>query len=201
MSYYDAKFTKKQLREAGKFPWGEDVLNGPCPFNKGETVSETHFAFLGITALNGAPLTVAKWLELHPATGQPKFYFNQNPWHAGQPHTDVATTELRWYLMLKDIVPGSMDKTPEEQVAMLPPEYEVPTTIMEVTKDILVFRKTNERPNGLQWAACTERTVKTTSAYSGAVSCVGFFNGGGLRVGLWVGHRNGCFGVGASRKF
>ena len=203
MSYYDAKFTKKQLREAGKFPWGEDVLNSPCHFNKGKLVKDTHFAFLGISGINGQPLTVAKLLELHPATGQPKFYFNTDPWHVGQPHTDVATMQLRWYLLLKDIVPGSTDKIPEEQVAMLPPEYEVPTTILETTKDILVFKKTGERPNGSRWAACTERTVKTDKVSAGSVSCVGNFDESGLSVNHWSGYRFRvyCVGLGASRKF
>jgi hypothetical protein len=201
MSYYDAKFTKKQIREAGKFPWGEDVLNSPCPFNSGKLVKDTHFAFLGISGINGQPLTVAKWLELHPATGQPKFYFNTDPWHLGQPHTDVTTMQLRWYLMLRDIVPGSTSKTPEEQVAMLPEGYEVPTTIMEVTKDILVFRKTGERPNGSRWAACTERTVKTDKVSAGYVSCVGDFDERGLNVDCWNGLRDNLVGLGASRKF
>ena len=202
MSYYDAKFTKKQIRDAGKkFPWGEDILNSPCPFNKGKLVKDTHFAFLGLTAINGSPLTVAKWLQLHPVTGQPKFYHNSNPWHEGQPHTDVATMQLRWYLMLKDIVPGSTNQTPEDQVKMLPPEYEVPTTLAETTKDILVFRKTDVRPNGSRWAACTERTVKTDKAFAGGVSCVGRFDGDGLRVRCWSGDRFYSIGVGASRKF
>ncbi|OIP55764.1 hypothetical protein AUK13_02330 [Candidatus Kuenenbacteria bacterium CG2_30_39_24] len=201
MSYYDAKFTKKQFREAGKFPWGEDILNSSCPFNSGKLVKDTHFAFLGLTAINGSPLTVAKWLELHPATGQPKFYFNNDPWHVGQPHTDVATMQLRWYLMLKDIIPDSTSKTPEEQVAMLPPEYEVPSTIAEVTKDILVFRKTDVRPNPSHWAACTERTVKTDKVSAGRVSCVGGFDGDGLYVDVWCGDRVGSVGLGASRKF
>lgn len=198
---YDAKFTKKQLREAGKFPWGEDVLSSPCPFNNGKLVKDTHFAFLGISGLNGQPLTVAKLIELHPITGQPKFYFNTNPWHVGQPHTDVATMQLRWYLLLKDIVPGSTDKTPEDQVAMLPPEYEVPTTIVETSKDILVFKKTGKRANGLRWAVCTERTVKTDKVSAGYVSCVGLFDEVGLNVDRWDGNRRSHVGLGASRKF
>src|SRR3989344_2649403 len=31
---YGVNFSKKQLREISGFPWGEDVLNSPCPFNK-----------------------------------------------------------------------------------------------------------------------------------------------------------------------
>lgn len=201
MSYYDAKFTKKQFRDAGKFPWSEDILKSPCPFNKGKLIKDTHFGFLGISGLNGSPLTVTKWIKLHPATGQPKFYFASDPWHVGQPHTDVATMQLRWYLLLKDIVPGSIDKMPEEQVAMLPEGYEVPTTIMEVTKDILVFRKAGERPNGSRWAACTERTVKTNKVSAGRVSCVGRFDEHGLVIDRWDGDRVFNIGLGASRKF
>jgi hypothetical protein len=200
MTYYDVRFTKKQLRDAGKFPWSEEVLNSPCPFNEGRLVKDTHFAFLGIAGINGQPLTVAKWLELHPATGQPKFYFNADPWHMGQPHTDVTTMELRWYLLLKEIVPGSTIQTPEEQLAKLPPEYEVPSTIAEVTKDILVFRKTDVRPNPLRWAACAERTIATVKASAGLVSCVGDFGGHGLHVSYWDGRRSDDVGVGASRK-
>jgi hypothetical protein len=197
---YGVKFTKKQIREAGKFPWSEDVLNGKCPFNPGKLVRETHFAFLGLTGINGEPLTVKKWMALHPATGQPRFYFASGPWHAGQPYADEATMELKWHLLLKSIVPGSTDKTPEQQVAMLPEEYEVPSTIAEVTKDILVFRKTNVRHNFSHWAACKERTIKTSKVDKGLVSCVGSFRGDGLRVYYWDGHSSHWLvGVGASR--
>lgn len=198
---YGVNFNQKQLRQVAEFPWSEDVLNSPCPFNKGKLVKDTHFAFLGLSRINGAPLTVVKWLELHPATGQPKFHFDTDPWHTGQPHTDVATMQLRWYLLLKDIVPDSTEKTPEEQSAMLPPEYEVPSTIAEVTKDILTFRKTGVHPNPSRWAACAERTVKTDKVSAGLVSCVSSFGERGLDVDRWSGYRLDCVGLGASRKF
>ena len=182
-------------------PKVDEILMSPCPFHKGKLVADTHFAFMGVPDINGDPLTVAKWLELHPADGQPKFYFNTDPWHVGQPHTDVATLEPRLYILLRKIVPGSTYKTPEEQVAMLPAEYEVPTTIAEVTKNILVFRKTGKRCNGSVWAACTERTVKTGKVSAGGVSCVGCFGEFGLYVGYWLGNRDDDVGLGASRKF
>lgn len=201
-SLYGVNFTKKQLCDVAEFPWGEDVLTSPCPFVKGKLVKDTHFAFLGISKFSGEPLTVAKWLEIHPKTGQPRFYFADNPWHTGQPHTDKATLELCWYLLLKDIVPDSTDKTPEEQVTMLPTAiYEVPITIAEVTKDILVFRKTGERPNHNRWAACQERTVKTAQVDAGNVSCVGNFDENGLNVNNWNGNRNSNVGVSAARNF
>ena len=177
----------------------EEILTSPCPFNKGKLVADTHFAFVGVPDINGAPLTVVKWLELHPADSQPRFYFNQNPWHAGQPYTDVATLEPRLYILLREIVPGSTSSKPEEQVVMLPPEYEIPSTIAEVTKNILVFRKTGKRCNGSRWAACSERTIKTNTAGASSVSCVGLFNEYGLVVDYWIGYRSYYVGVGASR--
>ncbi len=181
-------------------PQIEEILMGPCPFNKGKQVFDTHFAFMGMPAIEGSPLTVAKWLELHPADGQPKFWFSKDPWHVGQPHTDIATLKPCLYIMLREIVPGSTGRTPEDQVAMLPPEYEVPTTIAEVTKDILVYRRTGKRSNSNVWAACSERTEETTQVHAGYVSCVGNFNENGLSVSFWNGFPNGNGGVGASRK-
>jgi len=179
----------------------EDILQSPCPFYSGKRVFETHFAFQGMPMINGVPLTVAKWLELHPSTGmdQPMFYFKINPLHAGQPHTDVATLEPRLYIMLREIVPCSTGKMPEELEAMLPPEYEIPSTIAEVTKNILVFRKTGKRSNQNYWALCKERTVKTSQVFAGHISCVGDFTYGGLEVNYWNVHPNFKVGVGASR--
>jgi hypothetical protein len=44
-------------------PRVEEVLMAPCPFHKGKTVADTHFAFMGVPDINGSPLTVAKWLS------------------------------------------------------------------------------------------------------------------------------------------
>lgn len=180
-------------------PQFEKILMSACPFYKGKQVFETHFAFLGMPAINSDPLTVAKWLEIHPADDQPKFYFANDPWHVGQPHTDVAVLEPRLYLLLREIIPGSTGQTPKDQMAMLPLEYEIPSTIAEVTKDILVFRKTGKRCNGLRWASCSERTVKTVRADAFDVSCVGRFNERGLCVCSWKDNGDEDVGVGASR--
>ena len=194
MSYYDASLPKKLLRAAAEFPWSDEVLNSPCSFNTGKLVKDTHFAFFGLPSLKGKPLTVLGWHDIHPATGQPKFYFNQDPWYKNEGYANKTVCEARWYLLLKDIVPGSTDKLPEEQEKMLPPEYEIPTTIVEVTKNILCFRKTDVRVNPTRWARCQE---KTSGGYR---SCVGCFADGGLYVAYWYGSRDYYFSVGASRK-
>ena len=203
--FYSAQFDEEQLQQALQFPWHEDVLMGPCPFNKGKRICDTHTAFFGVEKIGDDPLTVAKWITLCPATGKPKkdqptFYFSDNPWHIGQPHTDVATLLPCWHLLLTEFVPGSTGRSPGEQLQMLPPEYEPPTTNAEVTKNVLVCRKTGLRPNPSRWVRCAETTVKTETCSAGVLSVVGGFDGDGLSVSRWYGNRSDFIGCGASRK-
>ena len=178
----------------------EEILMNPCPFHKGKLVAQTHFAFIGIPDINGDPLTVEKWFKLHSTESQLKLCFSNNAWHVCQPHIDIAVMETRLYVVLRETVPGSTGKTPEKQVAMLPSEYDVPSTIVEVTKDILLFRKTGKRCNSSDWARCSEQTVETSHTLAGRFSCVGNFYEDGLLVSRWdrVPHSN--VGVGASLK-
>jgi hypothetical protein len=176
---YGANFSKKRLREVNEFPWGEDILNSPCPFNKGKAVHETHFAFLGLEKLNADPLTILKWQLLHPATGQPKFAsYVPDSWYSQQTFA-AETAKLRWYLLLASIVPNSTNTAWTDQLAMLPADYEVPTAIEEVSKDILAYRKTGTFLNPGVYA----RVNNTTS--DGYRVVVGRFDGDGLSINRW----------------
>ena len=197
---YGARFTAKEKKTALKFPWDEDVLMSPDHWEPEKLVKDTHTAFLGVEKIDGAPLTVAKLIGLHPATGQPKFYYSDDPWHAGQPYTDVATLLPRWYLLRNETIPGSTGKDSDEQMRLIPPEYELPSTIAETTKDLLVFKKTGERPNGSRWARCVEKTVKTEKVSGGYWSIVGDFDEYGLFLYYWYGNRYIHVGCGAARK-
>lgn len=189
---YGVTFTKKQLRQVTKFPWSEDVLNTACPFVKGKSVRETHFAFLGLAKLNGTQLTIMKWHELHPASGQPRFYFEPDQWYREEVFAKDATLEFRWHLLLTEIVPGSTNKRPYEQA--LPPEYELPTALAEVTKDLFVYRKLGAYPNREHWAHTKEQTSH------GGFSLVGNCDPRGVNVDLWLGSPLSDVGVGAARK-
>ncbi len=176
------------------FPWSEDALKAPSPFHKGKTVAETHFAFLGLAKLNGKPLTINKWRELHPTTAQPRFY-SDNPWYRNEQFATDATCEFKWYLMPLEIVPNSERKTYREQLALLPEDYEVPTAIAEVTKDILAFRKTGTYVNPNRYG----RVIDVSSL--GVRVYVGGFGRVGLDVGGYGdGDRDGSVGLAAARK-
>ncbi len=153
---YGAKFTREQLWDARKFPWSEDVLCSICPLC-GKTVKDCHFAFLGLDRLNGKPLSILKLEELHPATATvlPRFATrNIKTRYSEEKFAKETTMDFRWYFLHRDIVPKSEDKDCEEQMTMLPQDYEVPSAITEVTKCLLVFRKTRKFVNYLRYARC-----------------------------------------------
>lgn len=194
---YGVNFSKKQLREVSEFPWGEDVLNGPCSFNKGKTVRETHFAFLGVDKLNGSPLTITKFQELHPASGQPKFYSYapSSCWYTGHPFAVDKTMKLRWYLLLKDIVPNSTSTSWNDQKAMLPAEYEVPTAVEETAKDLYVPRQTGGvYPNLKVYARVDDLSSDGDRVH------VGDCHDGSVGVDYWNDDGYSFVGLGASRK-
>ncbi|MCH7758757.1 hypothetical protein IID20_00130 [Patescibacteria group bacterium] len=152
-SIYGVKLTNKQRREIAEFPWSEVILNSPCPFIKDKLIKETHFAFLGIEQINGQPLNLfhfEKCLTLFQ--NQPCFAFTNWPdrivnWYPSEELPKV-TCDLRWYLILKEIIPGSIKKkTYEEQARMLPQIYEVPLAIEEVLKNILYWKKSDNYLN------------------------------------------------------
>lgn len=195
-AFYGVNFSGKQLRAVAEFPWGEDILNAPCPFSKGKLIRETHAAYLGLDRYMGKPLTIMKWQEVHPITGQPRFYsYPQDCWYKDEKFANQPTCAFRWYLMPLQIVTDSESKTYQDQVAMLPAEYEVPFAVEEVTKDLLYYRKNGVFLNPSRYGRCQD-----VSSYGGRIG-VGRSGSGGLRVGGWSGGVPGDdVGLAASRK-
>lgn len=195
---YGVNFSQKQLRAIAEFPWGEDILSSPCPFHKGKTIRETHVAFLGLDRYMGKPLTIMKWQEIHPGSGQPRFYsYPQDCWYKDEKFANNPTCGFRWYLMPLLIVPDSESKTYQDQVAMLPTEYEAPFAIEEVSKDLLYHRKHGTFLNSNRYGRCQD------VASSGYRVSVGDFDSDGLSVDDWAGdgRSDDVVGVAASRKY
>ncbi len=200
-SYYQF-VTNRILHDAGEFPWHRDLLESPCPFNEGKLIKETHFPFLGLPTMNGVPLTVAKWRDIFPLS----FSFpSGNLSYLGQPHMHKTTLELRWYLMLTDIIPGSVNKTPGEQMKMIPSEYELPLMIEEVTKSMLIMQKTGYFPSEAS-VRCAERTIRTRYECGGHFPFFTRYSDGRGRESIALGSTSKYIfrfcgiGVGASRK-
>ncbi len=174
------------------FPWGVDVLTGPCPFDPKKLLRETHFAFLGLDRLHDEPLTILKWQELHPASGPIRFdLYGPDAWFASYPLATSTTCTVRWYLMPVDTVLAY--RRYEEQERALPEEYEITAAVAEVTKDILCARLTGSRPNTKKFSRCREHT-------GGSYVAVGKFGGkAGLRLESLRNDSSADVGAAASR--
>jgi hypothetical protein len=181
------------MAAVGDFPWSDVVLNSPCPFNPDKMVRETHFAFVGLDHV-----TIAELQKLYPQSGQPRFYSYEDSWYVyvKEKFATKTTLALRWYLLLKDIVPGSENRTFEEQQAMLPREYEVPSAVAETAKNLFVFQKTGKHANPNRYA----RTADLDSVRHRVV--VGYCDAKGVDVSYWRDDdRDDVVGVSMSRKF
>ncbi|MDD5110881.1 MAG: hypothetical protein PHI63_06775, partial [Patescibacteria group bacterium] len=161
-------------------------------------IKETHVAFLGLDRYMGKPLTIIKWQKIHPADGQPRFYSYPDDcyWHKDEKFANQPTCGFRWYLMPLQIVPDSESKTYQDQVAMLPAEYEVPFAVEEVGKCLLYHRKNGTFLNPNQYGRCQDVSL------DGLRVDVGRFDFGGLVVDGWADEeRLDGVGVAASRKY
>lgn len=204
-SKFGVSFTRQQLKRVADFPWGEDVLTSPDYWEPSKLVKDTHFAYLGVDAVVVAeakqPLSINRLQEWHPATGQPCFYsYGNDCWYGNgkqgeQPFAKVTTCSWRWYLLRKEIVPKSTDTPYDQQLAMLPPEYEPPLAVEEVIKHLLFGAlNTGVYLNKTVYARCRDFSA------DGFRLSVGLSGSGGLSVDRWG--DGGCYviGVGASRK-
>ncbi|MBI2952236.1 hypothetical protein HYY27_09080 [bacterium] len=192
-TFCGATLSPDQARRVAAFPWGEEVLNAPCPFVEGRLVRETHFAFLGLGAIDGAPLTVLRLHDLHARAGRPLFYHAANPWYEKFAFASETTCDFRWRLALQEIVPGSAGKAFEDQMAALPPGYEVPSAVEEALKATLHFVKNGVCLNARKWGRCRD-TLPDGSRVS-----VGRFGPRGLFINHYWGDGSGL-GLAASRK-
>lgn len=123
----------------------------------------------------------------------------ERPWYAGQPFADEQVS-LRWYLIRCGIVPGSADKTWQEQREMLARE-EVPRACESVYATLLYFLASGIRlwDRG-EFARCRD-TIQRYGNLANAGVMVGTFEKDGLRLGgLWWNYRLHYVGVASMQK-
>lgn len=202
-SLYGVSFTEEQLLKADEFPWPEHILNAPCPFYKGKKVKETHFAFLGLDSINDKPRTIQEWSILYPKLFFP-YTSNGKKKYKGQKFFNNTTCEFRWYLMLLKIVPDSVDKVYQEQVAMLGSNYEVPLVIEEISKNILFHKKSNAYLVPKKEVRCRDMVQHSESSFYSGLSTrvnIAFPTAFGFIISDSPNDGSTCFlGIAASHK-
>jgi hypothetical protein len=126
------------------------------------------------------------------------FYSKSDPWYGRRPERPWSTKVkimAGWWLVRKSVVPGSLNKTWDEQQALLDPVEETPPSSAVAQAADLHFLETGERilPD------CYVRTSDVDS--DGRRVRLGGFDGDGLHVySYWDDDRRSLLGLASSRK-
>jgi hypothetical protein len=175
---------KVQIATVPEIPWSQAELENPG-------IKQEHFLFLGLDRLDGKPLNLPTWNKVYSGEYHPKFYLD---WYLTH---DFAkkTCRLCWYLMPVGIVEGSNNHSYDQQIAMLPSEYEVPSAIERVSANILYYLLNRKYLDPDYWARTNDKS------YSGDRVLVRGNSYDGLVVYVWRDDADSYGGVSASRKF
>ncbi len=134
---------------------------------------DTHLLFAGV------PLSI---LDLRKRTDQRLF---QRPlWYARDQFARDERVTLRWYLLRKDVVPGSMGRAFMEQVPLLGEEEEVPRACEAAYGILLYFLARGVRLFANTCARCIDLALSEGTPAHARID-VGDFNDSGIGVALW----------------
>lgn len=177
---------KFQLLSIPKIPWTHGELKNPG-------INQKHFLFLGLECLDGKPLNLLMWQSVFIATDRgdhPKFY--RNKYLINRLAQGICAN--RWYLMPVGVVKGSVGLTYNEQVSLLPDEYEVPSMIELVTANILFYLLNSRYLDDDYWAITCDKEEADFIDYLG-IFC--------SKEGMYIdtrGSPSSTAGIAASRK-
>ncbi|HDQ15891.1 MAG TPA: hypothetical protein ENN45_02415 [Bacteroidetes bacterium] len=149
------------------------ILDSPCPFESGKRVKvkDTHFFFW-----MPEPKTLLEWQEMHPESEQPKFFDYDESWYNDENFAKNTKTRFNCYLIYKCVVPGSINKSYQDQQAMLPSEYEPCLACEFAPVHLLYCQKTNEYLNDDIGGRCQDTDSDGARVY------LGYFDSCGLHV-------------------
>lgn len=196
-------------------PWNiHQISASKCPIYSGQQQKDTHF--LSLISEEFGTLNRFEGDILRPY-GEAEYSENENPlqsrylWgQARQEHANVAFPRTHWAWMTKDVLPGSRNKSWNEQVALVDAlsqkafvDYEIPTlqqsftaiTTHKVATEESLYQIGSEENNHVY----TYTRVKETS--QNYHLAVGGFDPSGLIVFRNYGGDSERIGVAALRKF
>lgn len=182
-------YSDKLFKKVPDIPWTPEEL---------EEVKNTHFLHLGMETLpdGKTPLT-AMALHEQKLSGLPPVWLAD--WLKDKEPITKTTLSCQWYLTKKEIVENSTNQTYDAQLSLLNNEKEEPpSTIQEIQKSLLYYKKTGKRLNPAVYARTKDFVGSEDVVVVGRFGCCG---GGALYVGR--SRRGGGWsivGLGASRK-
>lgn len=175
--HFGVSFTQKQAKELVDIPFTEAEL---------QECRSTHLLVAGY------PLSFPDVRK----TASSLFYRSEDAWYDEHAFATDEKVDLRWYLVRKDVVDGSTEKTWDEQQAMLAENEETPRACEFVYSVILYALATGIRLFPSIYGRAASEDTDGRHVY------IGSFGADGLRVhDTWDAFRWGRIGVLSSRSF
>lgn len=159
--YYRVRYTDDQLAPLSTVPFTDETLR-QC--------RDTH------VLVPGYPLSLN---EMYDIQWGPFFYgaLGDPSWAMSFKKEAFATdqkVEARWYLLRKEPVPGSVDKTPQDQLALLTEKEEVPFVCEFAYMVVLYFLVKRERLLQKIRVRCRDRNSENHTVNMGHFDKSGF---------------------------
>lgn len=187
-----------------------DIMAGHCPFFEGKTIAETHALILIPQSVNGIPLTLNKLERLTLTKAPTSIKYTCYKDYVRAAHGETAVIKSYWALVLKHLVPQSVNKSYEEQSRIIhtysekaKASYEAPRAI-EVTMSIFAEFFQNkkklysEAEASASFTRCQETVVHPKFGDTRQVA-VGCFDAGAIFIDSSF-HREG-HRTGANKEF
>lgn len=145
--HFGHQLNSQELQESRVFPWDQDILLSPCPFNKGMRIFQTHFAFW---AKDEIP--IGENGSCHYLSWNIKNFSglqDGDHGHFGKKNIDFQNSEMlkmdfveekcesRWYLVPLDTGECFTQKNFLEQLNAMPNEYSVSPAVVEIMSWII----------------------------------------------------------------
>jgi hypothetical protein len=180
------KLTEKQRANVRVVPFSAKTLS-EC--------STTHILFLGVERdRDGYPLTIRRLRDLFPPRGQPCFRSYPKPSQPSQGYADVATPELRWYLIAAGLREESRSQPYWRQKRFLQEHEYRERAVVYVYMVLLTFKARQRRLFEKDLVFCEDRGL------DGAPVAAGYFAPEGLYVSDWWVDQDEHFGLVPARK-
>lgn len=169
---YGIAFTDAQLDALGRIPYSEETLIAS---------RDTH------VLVAGAPLSLTEIRER--AGGN----FSAKDWYTPEPFANEKQVGVRWHLLRKELVPGSLGKAYGEQCLLLTKEEEVPFACEMAYMVILYWLTHRERLLPDLYVRCRDQIAQGNSIDVGGFDARGFHIDSG-----WDGGRHNFLGLASS---
>jgi len=179
-----------------------EILKARCPFNPGKQVGDTHMLVLIPQTVDEKPFTLnllEKLIKKPKEKEASRFAFYSDDVNNEPGENPIENSY--WILMTKDVIPGSLEKTYEEQKKLVEEKgtgvYALPSAIEAAASILMHYFKTDEHLYGQDpWNSFT-RCQEKVKEDPWPVAIGGFY-----REELRVAYLSDSHcGVAAARKF